>query len=103
MAYVSETDFHGQTLTHLRNTSLNWGGDNLKGLTRGGGGLAGSSESQERAWESLRLLNSACKFTSGFIKPQILNFERISVCFRGPKAVLFCLAKFVFKTLTISL
>ena len=37
MAYVSETDFHGQTLTHLRNTSLNWGGDNLKGLTRGGG------------------------------------------------------------------
>ena len=38
-------------------------------------------------------------FTSGFIGPQILNFERISACPRCSKVVLYRHAKFLLKAL----
>ena len=43
------------------------------------------------------------KFTSGFIGPQILNFERSLRLSRCPKAVLFRFEQFFLETLTAAM
>ena len=53
--------------------------------------LSGHSAAQE--------IKHLLKYTSGFIGPKILNFERSFSLSRGPKAVLFRLAKFLSEAL----
>jgi hypothetical protein len=56
--------------------------------------LSGHSAAQE--------IKHLCKFTSGCIGPQIVNFERSLSLSPGPKAVLFRIAKFLSEALLLA-